>query len=240
MNLNLLKEKALDPVTWFTLLLVGVGFLQWRTLEKTDETLRVQQRAWINIVGSLLAQPLEIDQPIRMQLFISNSGREPARFVRVAIQNDIIESYDPKNTDMRDIEVPEKRSCSQNGTEGLVVPPSSGLANVAIAEDSAHGITRYLIEKKILEKTKYYVVQGCIHYLSLDKDRHSSFCFILQPQDNKPAAIPVAQAVPPAALAVVGGDGAKANITFSTVQIPGAIPLPTHLFVTCRSGFEVD
>ena len=45
-----------DPITLFTLLLVIVGALQWRTLQKTDETLRLQQRAWLTPVAANLVR----------------------------------------------------------------------------------------------------------------------------------------------------------------------------------------
>jgi hypothetical protein len=57
-NITAYLYKLAEPINFFTLALVIVGMLQWRTLDKTDQTLRLQQRAWIEFVGaSLVAQP---------------------------------------------------------------------------------------------------------------------------------------------------------------------------------------
>jgi hypothetical protein len=50
-----LGRRLADPITLFTGALVVVGILQWRTLDQTDHTLRVQQRAFV----SILAPPIK-------------------------------------------------------------------------------------------------------------------------------------------------------------------------------------
>jgi hypothetical protein len=72
------RRKWRDPITLFTLLLVIVGALQWCTLQNTDETLRLQQRAWHAPVGAKLFWIPTKDEPINFRLVLVNSGREPA------------------------------------------------------------------------------------------------------------------------------------------------------------------
>jgi hypothetical protein len=46
----------LDKATQFTAILAVVGVLQWQTLEKTDQTLKLQSRAWIAPRGLVAAE----------------------------------------------------------------------------------------------------------------------------------------------------------------------------------------
>lgn len=237
-----LLDKLTDPVAWFTLLLAGVGFLQWRTLENTDHTMQLQQRAWINILGIQLTQPLVIDQTIRMQINLSNAGREPAQNVYLAIQNDSIDSYEPKNTDLSDISVPENRSCDVVGTVRSVVPPSTFGGYVNYAEDSAHGIRRYVVDDKVIARTKYYVVQGCVHYATLGELKKSAFCYILEHPNAPPVQVPpiVTQSAPPNLISSPpNGDVPRPTITV-VLQSPPTTPSPTDVFVPCRAGFDLD
>jgi hypothetical protein len=72
------RRKWRDPITLFTLLLVIVGALQWCTLQNTDETLRLQQRAWLSPTGAKLFGIPTKDEAINFRLALVNSGREPA------------------------------------------------------------------------------------------------------------------------------------------------------------------
>jgi hypothetical protein len=60
-----LRNKLKDPLTIFTFLLVLVAALQWRTLEKTDATLRAGQRAFVFLDGIQMTQ-----HPIQPQGYI--------------------------------------------------------------------------------------------------------------------------------------------------------------------------
>jgi hypothetical protein len=62
----------LDAVAVFTAILVIVAWLQWLTLEKTDQTLKLQQRAWI-APGRLIAPQNFIEQKKKLPRLASIS-----------------------------------------------------------------------------------------------------------------------------------------------------------------------
>jgi hypothetical protein len=51
----------LDAVALATVVLAAIAYLQWLTLEKTDQTMRLQQRAWI-APGHLVPPQNFVDQ----------------------------------------------------------------------------------------------------------------------------------------------------------------------------------
>jgi hypothetical protein len=176
------KNRWRDPITLFTLLLVVVGGLQYCTLEKTDDTLKLQQRAWLAPIGANLTKNPEKDGGIAFAVLFTNSGREPATGVKVQIKNSAIDSYDPKFTNMADINVPKNDTC-----DGLmpdpgrtVIPPTGIGIGFGVTENSIHGDPRFVADERIINGSKFYVVRGCAAYLTQNRVRYSSFCYILQ------------------------------------------------------------
>src|SRR5262245_48154087 len=81
-------------LAFFTGLLVVVAGLQWQTLEKTDQTMRLQQRAWI-APGRLVAPQNFMDQKeeaAAIGLNFQNVGKEPAIKMNETIRVDIVEA----------------------------------------------------------------------------------------------------------------------------------------------------
>ena len=81
------RTKLKDPLTLFTailafstVVLAYVAYLQWGTLEKTDQTLRLQSRAWIAPRGLTAPENFKaaIDKYTEVTLRLENVGKEPA------------------------------------------------------------------------------------------------------------------------------------------------------------------
>jgi hypothetical protein len=75
--------KLLEPLTIFTAALVGVSVLQWRTLDRTDDTFRAGERAFVfvthNSVGWQRAEMIN-GEPVRQYPIVwENSGNSPTR-----------------------------------------------------------------------------------------------------------------------------------------------------------------
>jgi hypothetical protein len=81
--------RRLDSVGFFTALLCFVAWLQWGTLEKTDETLRAAQRPWIRYEGIEILEPLSYGDGVaktRVKIHLKNSGNSPALGVITSIK----------------------------------------------------------------------------------------------------------------------------------------------------------
>jgi hypothetical protein len=204
------RRKWRDPITLFTLLLVIVGALQWCTLQNTDETLRLQQRAWLSPTGAKLFGIPTKDEAINFRLALVNSGREPASGVYTKTLNATIDGTNTKLVNLYDVEVKENTSC-----EGLkprpdyaVIAPTGANTQIEQLLSSESGDPRMVADDKILSGDKFFYVRGCLAYLTQGKERHSSFCYIL-------ASVPSAPS-------------------------PRAPSGRAFEFVLCRSGFTAD
>jgi hypothetical protein len=50
---------------------------------------------------------------------------------------------------------------------------------MGIVENSIHGDPRFVADDRILRGDKFLAIRGCAAYLTQQKIRHSSFCYIL-------------------------------------------------------------
>jgi hypothetical protein len=98
-----LKVRLAEPIVIFTgmlvvatLFLVGIGWLQWRTLGKTDQTLKAAQRPWISIG---VPQPVSDFQYtdtgaiVTIEYYLTNSGNSPALNVEMDGEMPLVQSY---------------------------------------------------------------------------------------------------------------------------------------------------
>jgi hypothetical protein len=163
-----------------TVFLVVVGV--WAVYE-TRRSLELSQRAWVSPAGAqLTTQTLEKNTPLRFDVSFVNSGREPAIDLNFKTLNSTIDAYDPLTTDMRTIAVPENTSC-----EALM--PAKGRAVFAPLQtsayhyqfDSLNGEPPLNVDDNILDDKKFYVVRGCVAYVTFQVVHHSVFCYILTP-----------------------------------------------------------
>jgi hypothetical protein len=163
-----------------TVLLVIVGV--WGVLE-TRSALQSTQRAWIVPLGAQLSLRVEGDRGIRFAVNVMNTGREPAVDVNLRLHNYVIDSYNSRITDMRDIIVPPNNTC--DGLEPIagrsIVPPEpNGTTATQWALDSQHGEPSLLADDKIVSGSKFYVAEGCFAYNTYRIRHTSSFCYVME------------------------------------------------------------
>jgi hypothetical protein len=233
------RRRWRDPITLFTLFLVVVGALQWRTLEKTDETLKVQQRAWLTPIAATLLSPPEKDAGINFLILFTNSGREPATGVKVKIKNSTIDSYDARFTNMPDIVVPKNDACDsfESDPGRSVIPPTPIGTGVGITENSIHGEPRLVADDRIVNGAKFYVVTGCAAYSTQEKTRHSSFCYVLYSE------IPKSPANQQPAQPQSSGPVQPLPSPLPTLSAGTASPIPqarAFSFQSCAAGFDAS
>ena len=101
------KSALCDPIVWATVAIAiatfvsaGVGYLQYLTLDKTDQMLRLQQRAWIAPRGIEPAPPNFVDRiNAYTEIFLpfENVGKEPATKMNEQVTATIIAYDDFRN-----------------------------------------------------------------------------------------------------------------------------------------------
>jgi hypothetical protein len=229
------RRRWRDPITFFTFLLVVVGGLQWAILRKTDETLRLQQRAWISFVGAIPFDKPKKEEGIGFRLLYLNSGREPAIGVNIATRNYVIDSYDPKFANLYDIAVPKNTSCENLSADpGKAVFWPTSLATVGVFnQNSIHGSPRYVADDKVVAGEKFYVVEGCAAYSTQEETRYASFCYILESSISPPVPVSLPfpfQNIP----ALQAGQLPTANQGASSQGTENRV----FTFVTCARGFD--
>ena len=113
--------RHIDTVGFFTMILAGVALLQWRTLEKTDQTLRdqvetsaSQQRAWIklNVIPRSLKFELNSgDATFQYYFKLENVGQSVAKLIRVEAK---IITISHKKNPLIDL-IPSQRAFCEEG-----------------------------------------------------------------------------------------------------------------------------
>lgn len=176
------RLKSIDR---FTLLLVIVGSLQWLTLEKTDETLKAQQRAWIEPGVPLIRGPFDEKSPIHLLIRYRNIGKEPAINAVIALDEPLLVVDPPPNGNWY-ASLPGKNPvCKRalpNGN-GIVIYPTT-----ASNEFSAHVFPNQPLAdaNMVFAQTKILVVEGCIGYQTVGKPYYAGFCYYWTPVLGKP------------------------------------------------------
>ncbi len=174
------------PLTWFTgalafftLALVFVGGFQARILYVTNETLSLQQRAWLaprelavpeNFINQTNAYT---EVPLRYE----NLGREPATRINIVVGPSTIKLADFRNEQVMAATIRsalgDRCEPARPDPNGIAVFPGSS-AGVVIGFDSQ------LVER--INTRKYYaLVVGCLAYETLKEPHLSKFCVILEP-----------------------------------------------------------
>ena len=176
------RRGELAEITTLLLLLLAfwIAFFQWRTLDKTDRTLRLQQRAWIAPRGMIVPENFKsfVNKYTEVVLGLENTGKEPALKTNEVLATEAL-AYD----DFRNEPVMEKiirkaldgRSCesiSFNLKGRSIFPGGTPSIVVPFEEDKV---------SKINARTHYALVVGCFVYETLNEVHRTEFCGILEP-----------------------------------------------------------
>jgi hypothetical protein len=183
------KKSALrDPLVWATAAIAAatvatavVGYLQKLTLDKTDQTLRLQQRAWLAPRG-IDPTPRNfvdrVDAYTEIFLPFENVGKEPATKLNEQIAATIIRYDDFRNeTAMRATikAALDGRPCDNFSLnqEGRAVYPGGKVGIwVGLEADKV---------AKVNKRDHFALIAGCLIYQTLKERHQSKVCMILEP-----------------------------------------------------------
>ena len=182
------KSALCDPIVWATVAIAiatfvsaGVGYLQYLTLDKTDQTLRLQQRAWIAPRGIEPTPPNFVDRiNAYTEIFLpfENVGKEPATKMNEQVTATIIAYDDFRNETVMKATIKEAlggRECDNFSVspEGRAVYPGAKV-----------GIWVGLDARKVAEVNKrdhFALVTGCLVYQTLKERHQTKVCLIVEP-----------------------------------------------------------
>jgi hypothetical protein len=167
----------------FTGILAIVAYLQWLTLEKTDQTLKLQQRAWI-APGRLIAPQNFIeqkDEAVAIGLTFQNVGKEPAIELNEQIKADIVETSRWRDDAFIEVKVREMlgKRCENFNTspDGRAIFPGTPAAQyVDLEADKAIKASK--------DQTHFALMVGCFAYRTLNEVHRSRFCGVLAPPNR--------------------------------------------------------
>jgi hypothetical protein len=213
------SERKRDSAETATILVLGfagiIAFLQYRTLDKTDQTLKAEQRARVTPLAARLARAPVQDGGISYYIDVVNSGREPAVGLNWYLKNAQQEAPKTGDVNLVDVAVPENISCDGlEPVKGRSLIPPTGTQTFSISYGSKVGIPKMVADEKIMGGNDLYIVNGCMVYVGGGKRRYSSFCFIMH-------------SVAPRVLT---------NVPNTVVAANGR----QFFFVVCRSGFDAN
>jgi len=182
MGLVALAWHLLGALGLFTGLLVVVGYLQFRILQKSNETSQAAQRAWL--------APREFEIPnnfvngnaeyTEIKLGIENVGNEPA-----IKTNEVLFATTLPLGDFRNREAVEQlilRHMKGGTCRNLALDPNGR----AIFPDSIVGTLVGLTKEDTtlalaVPRTHFALVGGCLIYETLGEKHYSEVCIVLEP-----------------------------------------------------------
>jgi hypothetical protein len=167
---------ATVAIAFFSIVAVGVGALQYCTLEKTDETMRNQQRAWIEPGLPIIQSPSNFVGGVeKIDLIISyrNIGNEPALGAVIALDNPLLVVDPPPDGNWYARLPGENRVCA------IAAPNKQGITIWQSKEFAAHKFPNQRVTDAdlVLSGKKSLVIQGCIGYLTIGERHYSGFCY---------------------------------------------------------------
>ncbi|MGA2894793.1 MAG: hypothetical protein ABSE22_18165 [Xanthobacteraceae bacterium] len=175
----------MTDVGWFTGLLVIVAWLQLLALNKTDQTLKIQQRAWL--------APGKLTPPPAAQFFIlkygpftpavidfdlTNSGKEPAVSVNQIIDFRFIENaWSEPGLTSAVSEILGGKTCDEI--------PLNRKSFAVFPGDTRHVLLTLTADQTMiaLSRGHYTMVAGCLVYETVNEKHWSEFCRFLDPID---------------------------------------------------------
>jgi hypothetical protein len=167
-----------------TLVLLGfaawIGFFQWQTLEKTDQTLRLQGRAWIAQRGLVPPENFKaaLDKYTEVTLRLENIGREPAISTAEVVATEALPNDDFRNDEALGALIQKMldgRTCDSipiNPNGRAIFPGGTPAIIVGFEEEKVI---------KINKRTHFALVAGCFVYETMNETHRTGFCLILEP-----------------------------------------------------------
>ena len=165
-----------------TVALFIAAILQWKTLEKTDLTLRAEQRAWIAPRG--ITDPIppnfinKVDKYSELLLRLENVGKGPA-----VKTNELVIATTVKKGDLFDEAVILKTirdSLAGRECENIPVDPKGR----AIYPGGTPGRVLALTDPQVAKVnagSDFALVIGCIVYQTLEERHYTKLCMIAEP-----------------------------------------------------------
>lgn len=175
---------GLDAVALATVVLAAIAYLQWLTLEKTDQTMRLQQRAWI-APGHLVPPQNFVDQKeedAAIGLTFQNVGKEPAIEMNEQIEVDVVDADKWRDNAFIDAKV---REMLGSGCESLRPSPDGRAILPSTPRTDYRDLEADKAIKASKDQTNYFVLAAaCFAYRTLDKVHRSEFCGVLAPPNR--------------------------------------------------------
>jgi len=181
----------IDALAFLTFVLAVIAYLQWQTFEKTDLTLKTDQRAWIAPRGAEITRPVERGETLEVEISYENTGKQPAFNVGHNNELGVIDvPLDSRGTAYwENMRLPENKHCAVfEGRHwiGRTAFPGQRYHDVAYIFTDPTGTPDRFLERKIT-----FYVQGCIGYSTLGKPSTTPYCLYLYPvKDVEPTKWP--------------------------------------------------
>jgi hypothetical protein len=187
-----LVHKAVEPLSIFAFLLVVVGYLQWATLDKSDQTLKAAQRPWIEFevprTGAFAWGGSEFFGPATFSL--TNSGHSPALNVRGFSKTLLLWDEETARETQRRICDTFDRAKEKELGYGHTVFPNRSVEHVMLFEMLPDEIARFRVTPPGFPRP---LVVGCFSYFygADHSAHHTGFIYMIRPiPASEPFAFP--------------------------------------------------
>jgi hypothetical protein len=173
-------SRVFEPINVFTLLLVVVGALQWCTLRSTDQTLKIQGRAWLAPRGFAQVPPnftAHLSEYTEATLKIENVGKEPALQVVERIFPIALPTSDWNNKVSMIAAI--QSSMPWHECRNMPLQPSGRVIWPGQTAGYVVGFSKEATSK-INAGTHFAMLAGCIQYETLHERHWSEVCVILE------------------------------------------------------------
>lgn len=185
----------------FVLVLVGIGtyFILKNQLKEMHEggtdthdlatAAILSSRAWVSPSQILLESPLESGLPVKYQIHMFNSGKEPAIGVLWNVEATGAAYIRMESGSMR---IGDNMTCANLNpvpSSGVVLYPAGDIRFWVPLDIPDTPDNRRLISA-VLNRTNSLIVTGCFAYISSGKRRTSAFRFFLRDVPGTPSLIP--------------------------------------------------
>lgn len=174
-------------LTLFNLLLVGVGFLQWRSIHKQANYMRVNQRAWVGI-DRILAPAIAANLPYRPQVLMKNSGQTYAKHLHVACT---CEPFDRNDADEYVFDFVRIEQALQNPRRSDALLPPNNYFKLRVNPLRRGELVTEEMFHAFANEQLIMFVYGKACYVDIFEQHHwTKFCFSLQTGEEMSVFLP--------------------------------------------------